>query len=156
MLTPQGRIIDLPQGATPLDFAYAVHTEVGHRCRGAKVNGRIVPLTYTLHNGEQVEILTTKHGRPSRDWLNPTLGYAKTGRARSKIRQWFRRQDREPHQVLCELAHVSSPGVAHRCGSARIDGYLTPPPWRRPAWRWPAHSGLSSRELDDPPGYTSR
>ncbi|MDX1698656.1 MAG: TGS domain-containing protein, partial [Thiohalobacterales bacterium] len=95
VLTPQGRIIDLPQGATPLDFAYAVHTEVGHRCRGAKVNGRIVPLTYQLRNGEQVEILTTKQGRPSRDWLNTHLGYLQTSRARSRVRAWFKRQDYE-------------------------------------------------------------
>ena len=95
VLTPQGRIIDLPQGATPLDFAYAVHTEVGHRCRGAKVNGRIVPLTYALKNGEQVEILTTKQGRPSRDWLNSHLGYLHTSRARARVRAWFKREDYE-------------------------------------------------------------
>ncbi len=95
VLTPQGRIIDLPQGATPLDFAYAVHTEVGHRCRGAKVNGRIVPLTWQLNNGEQVEILTSKQGRPSRDWLNSHLGYLHTSRARSRVRAWFKRQDYE-------------------------------------------------------------
>ena len=98
VMTPQGRIIDLPQGATPLDFAYAVHTEVGHRCRGAKVNGRIVPLTYTLKNGEQVEVLTTRQGEPSRDWLNTHLGYLKTSRARSRVRSWFRHQDYE-HNV---------------------------------------------------------
>ena len=95
VLTPQGRIIDLPQGATPLDFAYAVHTEVGHRCRGAKVDGRMVPLTYSLQNGEQVEILTTKQGRPSRDWLNSHLGYLHTSRARARVRAWFRHQDYE-------------------------------------------------------------
>jgi GTP pyrophosphokinase len=95
VLTPQGRIIDLPQGSTPLDFAYAVHTEIGHRCRGAKVNGRIVPLTYHLQNGEQVEVLTTKQGTPSRDWMNPHQGYLKTSRARSRVRQWFKRQDVE-------------------------------------------------------------
>jgi GTP pyrophosphokinase len=95
VLTPQGRIIDLPQGATPLDFAYAVHSEIGHRCRGAKVNGRIVPLTYPLQNGEQVEVLTTKSGTPSRDWLSPHQGYLKTSRARSRVRQWFKRQDIE-------------------------------------------------------------
>ena len=98
VLTPQGRIIDLPQGATPLDFAYAVHTEVGHRCRGAKVNGRIVQLTYTLKNGEQVEVLTTRHGGPSRDWLNTHLGYMKSSRSRSRVRSWFKRQDYE-HNV---------------------------------------------------------
>ncbi len=95
VLTPQGRIIDLPQGATPLDFAYAVHTEVGHRCRGAKVNGRIVPLTRELQNGEQVEVLTARHGGPSRDWLNTHLGYLKTSRARSRVRAWFKHQDYE-------------------------------------------------------------
>lgn len=98
VLTPQGRIIDLPQGATPLDFAYAVHTEIGHRCRGAKVNGRIVQLTYALKNGEQVEVLTTRHGGPSRDWLNTHLGYLKTSRSRSRVRSWFKRQDYE-HNV---------------------------------------------------------
>jgi GTP pyrophosphokinase len=93
VLTPQGRIIDLPQGSTPLDFAYAVHSEIGHRCRGAKINGRIVPLTYQLKNGEQVEILTTRQGEPSRDWLNSHLGYLKTSRAKSRVRSWFKRQD---------------------------------------------------------------
>ena len=95
VLTPQGRIIDLPQGATPLDFAYAVHTEVGHRCRGAKVNGRIVPLTHALRNGEQVEVLTARQGGPSRDWMNTHLGYLKTSRARSRVRSWFRHQEFE-------------------------------------------------------------
>lgn len=93
VLTPQGRVVDLPQGATPLDFAYYVHTDIGHRCRGAKINGRIVPLTYELHNGEQVEILTTRQGAPSRDWLNAHLGFLKTSRARAKVRHWFRQQD---------------------------------------------------------------
>lgn len=95
VLTPGGEVFDLPQGATPLDFAYYIHTEVGHRCRGAKVNGRIVPITYELNSGEQVEILTTKHGGPSRDWLNPQLGYLKTSRARAKARGWFKQQDHE-------------------------------------------------------------
>ncbi len=94
-ITPKGAIIELPQGATPLDFAYHIHTEVGHRCRGAKVNGRIVPLTYELKNSEQVEVLTTRNGSPSRDWLSPHLGYVKTNRARAKIRQWFIQQDQE-------------------------------------------------------------
>ena len=92
--TPKGDIIDLPAGSTPVDFAYRIHTEIGHRCRGAKVNGRLVPLDYQLKTGDQVEILTAKRGGPSRDWLNPHLGYIKTSRARQKIRQWFRRQDR--------------------------------------------------------------
>jgi GTP pyrophosphokinase len=95
VLSPQGRIIDLPQGATPLDFAYAIHTEIGHRCRGAKVNGAIVPLTYQLKNGEQVEVLTAKQGRPSRDWLNSHQGYLVTSRARSRVRAWFRHQDHD-------------------------------------------------------------
>ncbi len=93
--TPKGKLIDLPVGATPIDFAYQIHTEIGHRCRGARVNGKLTSLDHQLKNGDQVEILTTRRGGPSRDWLNPALGYIKTGRARSKIRQWFRRQDRE-------------------------------------------------------------
>ncbi len=93
VLTPKGQVIDLPRGATPLDFAYAVHSDVGHRCRGAKVGGAIVPLTYELRNGDQVEVLTTRHGGPSRDWLNQSLGFLKTSRARSKVRQWFKQQD---------------------------------------------------------------
>lgn len=92
VLTPQGDVLDLPQGATPLDFAYYIHTEIGNRCRGARVDGRIVPLTYELKSGEQVEVLTTKHGHPSNDWLNPQLGYLKTSRARAKARQWFKSQ----------------------------------------------------------------
>ncbi len=91
--TPRGDIIDLPAGATPLDFAYHVHTDVGHRCRGAKVNGKLVSLDTRLRTGDQVEILTTKRGGPSRDWLNPNLRLLNTERARSKVRQWFKRQD---------------------------------------------------------------
>ncbi|MGB5082538.1 MAG: bifunctional (p)ppGpp synthetase/guanosine-3',5'-bis(diphosphate) 3'-pyrophosphohydrolase [Burkholderiales bacterium] len=89
VLTPQGRVIDLPQGATPVDFAYALHTDIGHRCRGARVNGAMVPLDRRLRNAEAVEIITAKAGGPSRDWLNPALGYIRTSRARSKVRQWF-------------------------------------------------------------------
>lgn len=100
VFTPNGRVIDLPQGATPIDFAYAVHTEVGHRCRGAKVNGRIVPLTYALRNGEQVEVLTVRKGGPSRDWLSPHLGYIKTPRARSRIQHWFRQENYEQNVAL--------------------------------------------------------
>lgn len=95
VLTPTGEVMDLPQGATPLDFAYYIHTEVGNRCRGAKVNGRIVPLGYELKTGEQVEILTAKHGVPSRDWMNPHIGYLKTSRARAKVRTWFKQQDQD-------------------------------------------------------------
>lgn len=95
VLTPQGRVIDLPQGSTPIDFAYHVHTELGHRCRGAKVDGAIVPLNTTLKNGQQVEILAAKQGGPSRDWLNPALGFLKSQGGRSKVRQWFNRQNLE-------------------------------------------------------------
>jgi guanosine-3',5'-bis(diphosphate) 3'-pyrophosphohydrolase len=95
IFTPRGDIIDLPAGSTPIDFAYLVHTEVGNRCRGAKVNGRLVTLDYALKTGDQVEILLAKQGGPSRDWLNTSLGLVKTQRARSKIRQWFKRQDRD-------------------------------------------------------------
>lgn len=95
VFTPDGHVIDLPRVATPIDFAYRVHTEIGHRCRGAKVDGRIVPLTYRLKTGQQVEILTATRGGPSRDWLNPSLGYVKTSRARSKIQSWFKHQARE-------------------------------------------------------------
>ncbi len=93
--TPKGEIKDLPKGSTPLDFAYRVHTELGHSCVGTKVNGRLVPLTYQLKNGDVVEIMTTKATRgPSRDWLSPHLGYVKTSQARQKIRQWFKKQER--------------------------------------------------------------
>jgi RelA/SpoT family (p)ppGpp synthetase len=95
VFTPKGEVRDLPAGATPVDFAYYIHTEVGHRCRGARVNGRLVPLTYKLQNGDQVEIITSKRGGPSRDWLNAHLGYVQSARSRQKIRRWFRQQDRE-------------------------------------------------------------
>ncbi len=95
VFTPKGDVIDLPAGSTPIDFAYHIHTEIGHRCRGARVNGRIVPLDYQLKSGDQVEIITAKRGGPSRDWLNPDLGYVKTTRARQKIRQWFKKQAKE-------------------------------------------------------------
>ncbi len=92
VLTPRGFVIDLIKGATPLDFAYAVHTEIGHRCRGAKVNGRIVPLTYTLKSGEQVEILTTKESAPNYNWIDPNLGYLKSARSIAKVKSWFKNQ----------------------------------------------------------------
>jgi len=100
VLTPKGDIIDLPVGSTPIDFAYHIHTDIGHRCRGAKVNGRIVTLDYKLKPGEQVEIITDNRGGPNLDWLNADLGYTCTERARSKIRHWFRKQDRENHLSL--------------------------------------------------------
>jgi len=95
VFTPNGDIIDLPTGATPIDFAYNVHTEVGHRCRGAKIGGKLVPLDTVLKTGDQVEILTSKRGGPSRDWLNPHLGMIKSQRSRAKIRRWFKQQDRD-------------------------------------------------------------
>ncbi|NOR51820.1 MAG: TGS domain-containing protein, partial [Gammaproteobacteria bacterium] len=97
VVTPTGDVIDLQQGATPLDFAFAIHSEVGNRCRGAKVDGRIVPLTYTLQNGEQVEVLTSKEGKPSRNWLNPQLGYLVTSRARARGKGWFNQLDHDQH-----------------------------------------------------------
>ncbi len=99
VLTPNGQLIDLLKGATPLDFAYSVHTEVGHRCRGAKVNGRIVPLTYVLNSGEQVEILTAKEGGPNRNWIDVNLGYLHTPRAISKVKAWFRHQQQEHNEA---------------------------------------------------------
>mgnify|MGYP002622969760 CR=1 FL=1 len=95
VFTPKGDVIDLPAGSTPIDFAYAIHTEVGHRCRGARVNGKMVSLDYVLKSGERVDILTTNRGGPSRDWMNASLGYTGSARTRSKIRQWFRNQERE-------------------------------------------------------------
>ncbi len=100
VFTPKGEIKELPAGATPLDFAYRIHTDVGHWCVGGKVNGRLVSLDYQLKNGEIVEILTSKNSRgPSRDWLNPNLNYVKTAHARDKIRQWFKREQREDNII---------------------------------------------------------
>src|SRR5690606_6171773 len=93
VLSPRGEVIELPRGATPLDYAYQVHTDLGHRCRGAKVNGRIVPLDRPLANGDQVEIIAGKQPNPSRDWLVPSLGYLVSPRHRAKVRAWFRKQD---------------------------------------------------------------
>ncbi len=95
LLTPRGDVLDLPRGATVLDFAYRVHTEVGHRCRGAKVNGRIVPLTFQPRSGDRVEVITGKVSEPSRDWLSPHHGYLNSARSREKVRAWFRRGRRE-------------------------------------------------------------
>ena len=95
VFTPRGDIIDLAAGSTPIDFAYHVHTDIGHRCRGARVNGKLVPLYQELKTGDQVEILTAKRGGPSRDWLNSNLGLVKTQRARSKIKAWFKKQEDE-------------------------------------------------------------
>ncbi|MBN1991577.1 MAG: GTP diphosphokinase [Anaerolineae bacterium] len=135
VLTPKGDVIDLPSGATPIDFAYYIHTEVGHRCRGAKINGKIVPLNYQLKNGDQIEILTAKRGGPSRDWLNNHLGYIKTGRARAKVRYWFKYQnyeenvsqgrnilDRELHRL--GVLEVNYEKLAHRFNFDKVDDFL--------------------------------
>ncbi len=97
VLTPQAKVVELPPGATPLDFAYAIHSEVGHHCRGARVDGRIVPLTHKLASGETVEIITQKNAVPSRDWLSVHHGYLTTSRARNRVRQWFKQQDYDRH-----------------------------------------------------------
>lgn len=106
VFTPNGDVIDLPKGSTPLDFAYRIHSEIGHRCRGAKINGEIVPLTYQLQTGDRVDILAAKQGHPSLDWLNPHAGYLKTARAKAKVHHWFRVQNYDENlaegQVMLE------------------------------------------------------
>ena len=106
-LTPKGEVVDLPPGATPLDFAYHVHTDLGHRCRGARVNGRIVPLTRALANGEVVEILTHKLPQPSRDWLSETSGFLVSPRSRAKVRAWFRKLDEEAARLAPHASPVA-------------------------------------------------
>src|SRR3546814_15611760 len=88
-MTPQARVIELPSGATPVDFAYYLHTELGHRCRGARVDGQLVPLLTKLQTGQTVEVIAAKSGGPSRDWLNPQLGFLASPRSRAKVRAWF-------------------------------------------------------------------
>ena len=135
VLTPQGRVIDLPRGATPVDFAYAVHTNLGHRCRGARVDGAMVPLNHALGNGQRVEILTVKQGGPSRDWLNPDLGYVVSHRARAKVRQWFKQQQHDATVaqgralVERELARagataVNLEAVAAKAGYAKLEEFF--------------------------------
>ncbi len=97
-ISPKGDVVEMPANSTPLDFAFHVHTQVGHRCRGAKVNGRIVPLTYKVQNGDRVEIITGKEPQPSRDWLSPQLGYLAATRSRTKVRSWFRQRDKEQNK----------------------------------------------------------
>ena len=99
VFTPKGDVVDLPAGSTPLDFAYHIHSDIGHRCIGAKIGGRIVPFTYQLQMGDQIDIITQKQPNPSRDWLNPSLGYVTTSRGRSKIHAWFRKQDRDKNII---------------------------------------------------------
>jgi GTP pyrophosphokinase len=135
VFTPRGEVVDLPAGSTPIDLAYAIHTEVGHRCRGAKVNGRIVPLTYRLQNAEQVEILTVKTGGPSRDWLSPHAGYIKTSRARSRIQRWFKQEQAgesiaSGRQILTRelqrvgLGAVKLEKLAQKTGQEKVDDML--------------------------------
>ncbi|MEH8129098.1 GTP diphosphokinase [Aeromonas veronii] len=99
VFTPKGDVIDLPAGATPLDFAYHVHSMIGHRCIGAKIDGRIVPFTYALQTGDQVEVITQKEPNPSRDWMNPNAGFLRSSRARAKVATWFRKLDRDKNIV---------------------------------------------------------
>ena len=117
-ISPKGDVVELPADATPLDFAYHVHTQVGHRCRGAKANGRIVPLTYRIRTGDRIEIITGNKPRPSRDWLSPKLGYIASARTRAKVRNWFRQQHRDEHRrqgreaLDRELSRLNVRGVA--------------------------------------------
>ena len=113
VFTPKGHVVDLPNGSTPVDFAYYIHSEVGHHCKGAKINDRIVPLTYRLKTADQVDIITGRHAEPNRDWLNSSLGYVKTTRARSKIQQWFKLQDRDQN---IEAGRRALFGEFHRLG----------------------------------------
>jgi GTP pyrophosphokinase len=100
VLSPMGKVIELPKGSTPLDFAYAIHTDIGHQCRGARVDGHIVQLNRPLRSGETIEILTAKNGTPSRDWINPHLGYLHSSKARNRVKQWFKQLDHEHHVEL--------------------------------------------------------
>jgi GTP pyrophosphokinase len=135
VLTPQGKVIDLPVGATPVDFAYVVHTDLGHRTRGAKIDGNIVPLNTRLQNGQRIEILTTKQGGPSRDWLSPRLGFLQSARARAKVRRWFSEQnlddsisqgrillDRELHRL--GVTDINQEKLAQRLHFNKLDELL--------------------------------
>ncbi|HSI43637.1 MAG TPA: bifunctional (p)ppGpp synthetase/guanosine-3',5'-bis(diphosphate) 3'-pyrophosphohydrolase [Methylotenera sp.] len=135
VLTPQGKVIDLPKGATPIDFAYTVHTDLGHRTRGAKVNGSIVPLNTKLQNGQRVEILTSKLGSPSRDWLNASLGFLQSPSARAKVRHWFKYQhfeenvaqgraklDRELHRA--GVGAINQEKIAQKLQFQKLEDFL--------------------------------
>jgi GTP pyrophosphokinase len=135
VFTPKGKIVDLPAGSTPLDFAYHIHTNVGHRCRGARVNGQMVPLTHALATGDRVEVLTVKEGGPSRDWLSPHLGYLHTSKARSRVNHWFREQnyeasvsagravlEREFHRL--GISDVKFEKLAQRFEFQKVDDFL--------------------------------
>jgi GTP pyrophosphokinase len=135
VLTPQGKVIDMPKGATPVEFAYTLHTDLGHRTRGAKVDGSIVPLNYKLHNGQRVEILTVKQGGPSRDWINPSLGFLQSPRIRAKVRAWFKSQnieeniaqgrtqlDRELHRL--GITSINQEKLAQRLHYNKLEDFL--------------------------------
>lgn len=135
VLTPQGKVIALPKGATPVDFAYILHTDLGHRTRGAKVNGSIVPLNYQLQNGQRVEILTVKQGAPSRDWIAPSLGFLQSPRARAKVRAWFKNQnfdesvaqgraqlDKELHRL--GITSLNQEKIAQRLHFNKLEDFL--------------------------------
>lgn len=135
VLTPQGKVIDLPKNATPIDFAYTLHTDLGHRTRGAKVNGSIVPLNTKLQNGQRVEILISKHGSPSRDWLNTTLGFLQSPNARAKVRHWFKYQhfeenvtqgraklDRELHRA--GVGAINQEKIAQKLQFQKLEDFL--------------------------------
>jgi GTP pyrophosphokinase len=128
VLTPQGRVVDLPAGSTPIDFAYHVHTDLGHRCRGAKADGQMVPLNYKLQNAQRVEIMAAKQGGPSRDWLSPQLGYLASARGLAKVRQWFRHEDFEKDvgegraAIDKELQRLGATGASHEKIAAAL-GY---------------------------------
>lgn len=118
VLTPQGKVIDLPKDASPIDFAYSLHTDLGHRTRGAKVDGSIVPLNTKLQNGQRVEILTSKQGSPSRDWLNPALGYLQSQSARAKVRYWFKHQHFEENVAQ---GRTKLDRELHRAGASALN-----------------------------------
>ena len=135
VLTPQGKVIALPKGATPVEFAYTLHTDLGHRTRGAKVDGSIVPLNYKLQNGQRVEIMTVKQGGPSRDWINPSLGFLLSPRIRAKVRAWFKSQnfdesvaqgriqlERELHRL--GVSSISQEKLAQRLHYDRLEDFL--------------------------------
>ena len=135
VLTPQGKVIGLPKGATPVDFAYTLHTDLGHRTRGAKVDGSIVPLNTKLQNAQRVEILTTKQGAPSRDWINPALGFLQSSRARARVRAWFKNQnfdesvaqgrtqlDKELHRL--GITSINQEKIAQRLHFNKLEDFL--------------------------------
>lgn len=150
VLTPQGRVIDLPRGSTPVDFAYHVHTDLGHRCRGAKVDGVIVPLNQPLENAQRVEIITVRQGGPSRDWLNPEYGYLKSNRALTKARQWFKQQHAEEdmahgrtllEKIIQRSGSRTHPGMealATQSGYSRVEDF----------WVALARGDISARQVE--------